>query len=120
MVQRDNTDGYYLNIGRNNGQIREINQPASGSPENLIRYPGYLFCQFRLTGTLVEGRYGFIFYLKLQRQPFLLVWPWQTNDVAEVPADFFTDFTVVPRVFWRHLPWLTANKLNRDNARLLL
>ncbi|EDW0697394.1 hypothetical protein KV01_001725 [Salmonella enterica subsp. enterica] len=62
MVQRDNTDGYYLNIGRNSGQIREINQPASGSPENLIRYPGYLFCQFRLTGTLVEGRYGFIFY----------------------------------------------------------
>ncbi|EHC4524923.1 hypothetical protein JS958_002738 [Salmonella enterica subsp. enterica serovar Infantis] len=55
MVQTDNTDGYYLNIGRNNGQIREINQLASG----------YLFCQFRLTGTLVEGRYGFIFYLKL-------------------------------------------------------
>ncbi|EBH8950677.1 hypothetical protein EA127_21925 [Salmonella enterica subsp. diarizonae serovar 48:i:z] len=51
MVQRDNTDGCYLNIGRNNGQIREINQPASGSPGNLIRYPGYLFCQFRLTGT---------------------------------------------------------------------
>ncbi|EDT7665845.1 hypothetical protein K0K19_002633 [Salmonella enterica] len=54
MVQTDNTDGYYLNIGRNNGQIREINQFASRSPENLIRYPGYLFYQFRLTGTLVE------------------------------------------------------------------
>ncbi|EDQ3624004.1 hypothetical protein PQY08_004352 [Salmonella enterica] len=54
MVQTDNTDGYYLNIGRNNGQIREINQFASRSPENLIRYPGYLLCQVRLTGTLVE------------------------------------------------------------------
>lgn len=64
MVQTDNTDGYYLNICRNNGQVRDINQLASGFLENMIRYPGYLFCQFRLTGTLVEERYGFIFYIK--------------------------------------------------------
>ncbi|EIG7192666.1 hypothetical protein AB7Y71_003185 [Salmonella enterica] len=120
MVQRDNTDGYYLNIGWNNGQIREINQPASGSPGNLIRYPGYLFCQFRLTGTLVEGRYGFIFYLKLAASAIPSGVALANQRCDRSARRFFTDFTVVPRVFWRHLPWLTANKPNRDNARLLL
>ncbi|EBS5580333.1 hypothetical protein DPU24_24540 [Salmonella enterica subsp. enterica serovar Oranienburg] len=44
---------------------RGINQLASGSHKKLIRYSGYLLCQFRLAGTLVEGRYDFILCLKL-------------------------------------------------------
>ncbi|EAA6550483.1 hypothetical protein DLB95_21715 [Salmonella enterica subsp. diarizonae] len=110
MVQRDNTDGYYLNIGKNNGQIREINQPASGSPENLIRYPGYLFCQFRLTGILVEGRYGFIFYLKLAASAIP-----SGVDLANQRCDrsarrfFYRRHRCSARVL-RHPTWLTANK----------
>lgn len=70
-----------------------------------------MFCQFRLTGTLVEEHYGLIFYLKLAASAILsgVALANQRCD-RSVPADLFTDFTAVPRVVWRHLPSLTANK----------
>ncbi|HCM1915268.1 TPA: hypothetical protein N3A33_001131 [Salmonella enterica subsp. salamae serovar 28:r:e,n,z15] len=66
MPQTDGYGGYYLNIVKKNGQSWEIKQPASYHPEDLIRYGGRLFCRFRLSGGMVEGRYAFAFYLKIK------------------------------------------------------
>ncbi|EIC0887638.1 hypothetical protein LA938_000363 [Salmonella enterica subsp. enterica serovar Mikawasima] len=63
--QSDSHGGYYLHITKNNGVVWDIRQPASESPGDLIRYGGRLFCRFRLTGSVSEGRYAFAFYLKV-------------------------------------------------------
>lgn len=64
-AQDDGNGGYYLHITKNSGVVWDIRQPASESPGDLIRYGGRLFCRFRLTGAVSEGRYAFAFYLKV-------------------------------------------------------
>lgn len=66
VAQGDGNGGHYLHITKNSGVVWDIRQPASESPGDLIRYGGRLFCRFRLTGAVSEGRYAFAFYLKVK------------------------------------------------------
>ncbi|EAU9426695.1 hypothetical protein EOI87_23810 [Salmonella enterica] len=62
--QSDGNGGYYLNIKKSGASPWELKQTASIHPEDLIIQGGRLFCRFRLTGTVAEGRYAFAFYVK--------------------------------------------------------
>ncbi|ECG1392265.1 TPA_asm: hypothetical protein GNB58_004897 [Salmonella enterica subsp. houtenae serovar 45:g,z51:-] len=65
VAQVDGHGGWYLHVVKNSNAIWEVRQPVSDRPGDLIRYGGRLFCRFRLSGTVAEGRYAFAFYLKV-------------------------------------------------------
>lgn len=64
-AQTDGNGGYWLHITKNPDVVWDISHPASEHPEDLVRFGGRLFCRFRLTGAMTEGRYAFAFYLKV-------------------------------------------------------
>ncbi|EEF5710442.1 hypothetical protein LNS10_002717 [Salmonella enterica] len=64
-AETDGNGGYWLHITKTPGVVWDVRQSASEHPEDLIRFGGRLFCRFRLTGAVTEGRYAFAFYLKV-------------------------------------------------------